>query len=231
MFHGVIYGYRDPNTGNMRYVGQTENLVRRHKRHLLTNASLPVDRWLRSLPTVPEPELICEVMAFDRQTFLDEMANRETVAMFHHHTYVLSYPNEGGLNKTIPQSKDYENLGRIGGRIGGQRAVESGHLKRIEGIGGRQNAKSGQIAKARACVNQENVLRAATKRVGAKTGFGTSVEGRVKGGKSAGRKAKENSTGIFSLGMQAKGGYAGMHTRWHVWRDVINPSCSLCVVI
>jgi hypothetical protein len=46
----------------------------------------------------------------------------------------------------------------------------------------------------------------------------------AKGGRKGGRKHKENSTGIFAPGMQAKGG----HTRWHVKRGIVNPTCSLC---
>ncbi len=148
-FRGVIYGYRDPVTGKMRYIGQTENPIKRHKKHL--KANLSVDKWLRSFTNPPQPEVLCEVTGTDRQVFLEDMANRETVAMFHHHTYLPSYPNEGGFNRSLPLSVDYKNLGRIGGIVAGRIATESGHLKRIAGMGGRisgrQNVESGHLAR------------------------------------------------------------------------------------
>jgi hypothetical protein len=62
------------------------------------------------------------------------------------------------------------------------------------------------------------------------------IKNAAKGGHTQGRKHKENGTGIFAPGMQAKGGCEGgikgaritNHLRWHVNRGIVNLDCSLC---
>ena len=201
-FHGVIYGYRDPDTGIIRYVGQAWNLAKRHKRHLKEN--LTVDKWLRSFANPPQPEILCEVMGEDRRTFLDDMAEHETVAMFHHHTYVISYPNEGGLNKTIPMSTDYQNLGRIGGRVSGNKNAKSGRWKKIKTY--ESCAKGGRVTGLQ------------------KVRDGHMLAMSYKGGKIQGQKNAVSGQ-IQSLGKTS----TGCHTRWHTLRGMVNPRCPLCI--
>ena len=112
IYSGVIYGYARPD-GSLFYVGQSSSLKQRHGQHL--RGPLPVDDYLRSLGTVPEPiELRC-VSAEDRAELIDELAHWETVLMFQHHTLISCFPNNGGWNFTFPRSSDYLKMGQMNG--------------------------------------------------------------------------------------------------------------------
>jgi|SRR5208282_1583469 len=234
LLHGFIYGYRDPATKRFRYIGQTLDLSERHKRHL--KRSLPVDKWLRSFSNPPEPEILCKVTGVDRCGFLDDMANRETMAMFHYHTYIVSYPDEGGFNKTIPRSEDYQNIGRIGGLIRGPAL-------------GRENVKNGHLAKIRTHEHQVAAAR-----------LGGSVQGPIQGrknvenghiralGRTQGRKNVENGrlAKLRTPEHQSKAGRVvginnvksglldrirpkAMHALHHTKRGIVSPTCAYCV--
>jgi hypothetical protein len=224
-FYGVIYGYRDPDTGKVRYVGQSENLARRHRRHL--TSKLAVDGWLRSFATPPQPEILCEITGTDRQTFLNDMAFHETVAMFHHHTHVIYCPGSDGFNQTIPQSKDYQIVGRIGGLITHRRHPDLAQRngKRQGTIQGPKNIASGQVRKLGLIQGRENQ----------ESGWIQNL-GRTQGPKNAERLRKQGQANVVSGHLakistpenRAKAHRVANHIRWHVKRDLINPACKLC---
>jgi hypothetical protein len=45
----TIYALVDPNTGEVRYVGQTDNLKHRIRVHLASKRDTPLTQWLASL--------------------------------------------------------------------------------------------------------------------------------------------------------------------------------------
>ena len=255
MFHGTIYGYRDPATGKMRYVGQTINLTKRHRVHLRASSKLSVDKWLHSMQKPPEPELLCEVIGKEHQAFLDDMAYQETVAMFQHHTYLASYPKEGGFNRVIPQSKDYLKLGLLYGYLGGKvsgpknaksgymaklghtqgiKNIENGHMERMRAksdlsaagrLGGHVNALSGHAARMGLVQGRKNVESGHWDRVRLLGMKHASANGRIQG-----RKNAENGhiSRISALGRTPENQSKGRHVRWHVNRGINNPACSFC---
>lgn len=146
-----------------------------------------------------------------------ELNELETIAMFQYHTW-RGY--EGGMNLSVPGSKDYQNMGRIGGRIAGRKNIESGHLARLRTpehqaragriggrIGGRKNVETGHLASIRGMGGQSAKER--------KAGiFGRTLEQHSRDSQKAGRAGgprsaivnMKNGTSIFAPGMRAKGG-------------------------
>ena len=114
---GIIYGYAHPD-GKLFYVGQARNLAVRHAQHL-HEQRLPVERYVRTLETPPEPIELKRVTSPTRAALIDDLAFWETVLMFQHRTIRTWFPKDGGFNFCVPQSKDYLAVARLGGFISG----------------------------------------------------------------------------------------------------------------
>lgn len=132
--------------------------------------------------------------------------------------------------------------GRTQGRIQGRKNAESGHIARIAtpescSKGGKTTyARHPELARenGRRAAESGQLVSVATFEscsMGGKTQGRKNVEsgqwdqvrvlGCSKGGKIGGRKNAES-------GHFARVRKIGLHTRWHINRDVINPACSLC---
>ncbi len=105
------------------------------------------------------------------------------------------------------ESGQIQALGRsgIGGRIRGREAAKSGQIQKLGHVQGRKNVENGHLARVR------------------------THEGSVKGGQIGGRKVVENGhlASIQTPENRAK----GLHTRWHVKRNIVNPNCQLCATL
>jgi|SRR5208282_4671457 len=129
-----------------------------------------------------------------------------------------------------------EEFGRIYGPINGERNVKNGQMARLGRIQGRKNVEGGWLDEIRThetCV--EGGLAAGKKattsgqiQVLARSGVG----GR-KGGVTQGRKNVENGwfASVKTFETCSKGGRIANHNRWHVDRNLVNPTCSFCGVI
>jgi len=218
-FEGIIYGYPRPN-GSICYVGQVQslNLGKRHKNHLTDN--LGIDKYLRSLEAPPEPIELMRIVNVARKDLIDDLSYWETVLMFKHHTLITWFPNDGGFNRSIPQSTDHSVLGSIGGPIGGRTNAinKTGVCGRSPEKMSADGRKYGRIG-GRACVKNKTGLFGMT----AEQKIAACRKGGFIAGPIAGRKAVEcgriqalghrmaeinrkNNTGIFAPGMAAKGG-------------------------
>jgi hypothetical protein len=152
-----------------------------------------------------------------------------------------------GLDKEInkPKKMTEEDLrffkfrmgagGRIGGPIGGHKAVESGQ---VFAAGINTRFKKGQPTGA----TPESRLRGAT-RAGSNNVKSGHIKAlglkNVENGHIESLRIKNTERGFFSSERQSKAAslipqekrLKGLHNRWHVSRNIINPNCVLCVAI
>jgi hypothetical protein len=111
-------------------------------------------------------------------------------------------------------------LSSLGGKKGGRRNVESGHLKSISSKGGLASGFSN---------GRKNGLILAREKRGV-CAPGTAVKGGKAGGPKAGRIAVESGQleSLRTFEHQSQAGKVANHNRWHVKRNIINPNCKLC---
>ncbi len=122
--------------------------------------------------------------------------------------------------------------GRIIGPIQGRRNAENGHLQRISVKGGQAAVASGQVLRAAALADRakggrsggrKNVESGHIQELGRKYGgkFWT-PETHAKAGRIGG-KINAESGQIQAVQLTSN------HIRWHVKRNVVNPTCSFCI--
>ena len=112
-----LYRYPHPTIPNQwLYVGQGVNRDKQHR----SGASSFGRRFRKLFPDthLPEPVRWTEPAS----NYL-EANEAETIAMFRYHTW-RGY--QGGMNLTLPGTKDYEHLGKIGGAVVGRITKENG---------------------------------------------------------------------------------------------------------
>lgn len=131
---------------------------------------------------------------------LSALNEEETIDMFIFHTW-RGYP--GGMNITIPGDINYTNLGSIGGLKRGPQAKESGQLAATCSLGGQIGGQA-QVKKKLGMFAPEHIGK------GGRTGAG-------------GRKTAELGL-MSSLGLSG----VGLHTRWHINRNISKSDCPLC---
>jgi hypothetical protein len=251
----TIYRYPHPTEqGKWIYTGQTNNLVRRDRRH--RNAKVGFGRRFKKAfldMELPHPEF----QEMEVQNHI-EANEEETIAIFRNRTW----HGQGGMNLTLPGSDDYKNFGKIGGQIGGStggRATNKTTEGR-KGNGGRKNLldgtgifgrSAGQHSEDSRRAGLTNVITGQIHRLG--VAFGPisgrkavesgqlsrirSIENSVKGGRIGGRlgsregKARQgriNGLKAAENGNLARARVGALHIRWHVRRNIINPNCSIC---
>jgi hypothetical protein len=124
----IVHLYRYPHPfirDKWLYVGQG---TKRDKDHRSGRSSFGF-RFRKLFPNIPLPSPVKWQEAVENQ--FD--ANRaETVAMFHYHTW-RGYI--GGMNLSLPGSRDYEKMAQYNGHLQGCRNAENGHMAKIQRIG------------------------------------------------------------------------------------------------
>ena len=169
----IVSLYRYPHpllSGQWLYVGQG---IKRDSRHRAGRSSFGL-RFKRQFPGIPLP---APIRWEEPATDSIEANNAETVAMFRYHTW-HGYP--GGMNLTLPGSKDYEELARIGGSVGGRISKEHG-----TGIFGLTSEQLSQAGRTGGLIGVRNMPYEAKVRGGKITGAANlkrmSKEARVRG--------------------------------------------------
>lgn len=214
---GHLYRYPHPvDSTRFIYVGQGKN---RDVAHRAARTSFG-RRFKRGFPGAGLPQPIKETVEVQNQLELNEL---ETIWMFQYHTW-CGY--EGGMNLTFPNSANYSNMSAMGnlpgarvkaGKISGQKHVESGHIIKLGNIygpiRGKQNSESGQIKALGLAFGSINGRKAAEN--------GQLAAARKIGCRVKSENKRKSCIANFAL---------ASHTRWHVHRNVISPTCSLCQV-
>lgn len=137
------------------------------------------------------------------------------------------------------QSKAGRVGGRIGGRVQGRKNVENGHCARLLAeIRDLPQTKEAQIRAGRDIFKRKTgIFGMAPEQKLEASSKGGRIGGPI-GGRIQGRKNVENGqlARIRAAGGRASGRIAvesgrldrGRHTRWHVNRGIISPTCNLC---
>lgn len=177
-----LYRYPHPTIPDRWiYVGQGAN---RDKRHRSGQSSFG-RRFIKAFPDTPLPT---PTRWTEPATNHLEANNAETAAMFKYHTW---HGYLGGMNLTLPGSKDYEKMGHIGGSIGGRRAFERrsgifGFTLNQLSERGRKGGKLGGITQGR--INAANSHMARIQYLGAFLGnLAQPRQAKALGGRMAGR--------------------------------------------
>ena len=109
---GVIYGLADPNTHEVRYVGQTvrvpEQRLVHHSRNARNGSTLHVHNWIRSLPAPPD----IVILERDPPGGLDE-AERAWIAYLRSMGCRLTNLTDGG--ESSHSCADYREKLRVAG--------------------------------------------------------------------------------------------------------------------
>lgn len=207
---GHLYRYPHPyDSTRFIYVGQGAKRDWFHR----SGGSSFGRRFKRDFPNTALPQPVREQVEVQNQIDLNEL---ETIWMFQYHTW-RGYPN--GMNLRFPGSTDYVDLGLLGGLSN----KESGHWARISKLvdhvangkkSGTKAVISGQIISLGYEYGKKNVENGHLDKIRTRVG---SIKGGKTSGKIQGPKNVENGTLPKAL-----------HIRWHVKRDIVNPSCKFC---
>lgn len=248
MYAGLIYGYPRPVDG-FYYVGQTreDGLPRRHRQHC-RGIEIPFDRFLKTQPKI-EPVILKYIVCDNEKILSDLLCVSEKESMLIFRTFRPLFPENEGWNFMFPREIDYlklasmggiesnknpENRNRLnryrtfensskGGKIGGQRNVETGQILELGYSQGNKNKESGHWDRVRLLSNVDiSALGKAQGRINVESGHLKRLD---QGKKNAAKPGYMNLLG--KLGGK-KGGPAACHLRWHINRGIVNPSCSLC---
>lgn len=97
-----IYCLKDPTTGDVRYIGQTNNLKRRLKKHLTVSSKMrsPLGYWLRSLLEPPVLAFLHEVS--ENESWVEE--ERRYISCARALGMNLVNATDGGEGTSGPQS-------------------------------------------------------------------------------------------------------------------------------
>jgi hypothetical protein len=215
---GALYRYPHPHDANKWiYCGQGP---KRDRGHRFGKSSFG-RRFKKVFPGVELPKPIREEVEVRDYLELNEL---ETIWMFQYHTW-HGYPD--GMNLLVPGSADYENLGSIGGPIGGKatNATTNGRKGNGGRISGHKNVESGQIRALGLAQGRRNVESGHIQALGRTQGrvqgpIQGLIQGRknVKSGQLAGIRTRENCAkggSIQGLKNIESGQLAGLRTPEH----------------
>jgi hypothetical protein len=227
-----LYRYAHPyKPTKFIYVGQTKHLFKRDSKHRSGKCSFG-RRFKNRFPGVELPQPIVQKVEVKDWQELNEL---ETIWMFQYHTW-RGYLD--GMNLTLPGSQDYKNAAHLGGVVtaaSGQLARNATYKSQSDGgrIQGQRNVESGHLEAMRASVSLESRRAWGLKTASIpghmrEMNHKQSIKSKSKGGKITGRKNAESGhlTRISNLPQtkiaQSKNMRIVLCLRWNINR---NKSC------
>jgi len=192
---GYLYRYSHPfDTSRFIYVGQETNLKKSRDRKHREGVSSFGRRFKKLFPGVELPKPIRRKFEVNNHIELNEL---ETIWMFRFHTW-RGY--EGGMNLTLPGSKNYKELAKLGGLLGGRERIRLHGNPATPVSSSKGGRKQGPIQGAR------NILSGHIQELGR-------------------TNAKKNNSIVEH---QRNAARSSQHVRFHTKRNQPNSRCALC---
>ena len=218
---GRIYHVVDKSTNKVIKVGSTTRLLSQRFRQS-DYKNKYTNHFLAEVKTFKSSDLDWYDPKDSSCPFLWHLVCAEHIEMLKMDTYRKGPLSNffSPIDQKVFSKFGLSELSSLGGKIGGRTNVNSGHLKSISSKGGSAGGPSNGKKNGLVLAQQGRGICAA----------GMASKGGKVGGPKAGRIAVDSGqlNSLRTFEHQSKASQSSNHIRWHLNRNIINPSCRLC---